>query len=192
MKIGLLFLWVLIFLSGCGLGPDLSKDRVPRSPSPTPFIPEKPIDEYMREGSAAYLARDYRAAITSYKRALEIEQRDPKLDKKHWYVLVDNLAMSYGLTGDVKNARLVLAYGISKDYNYPMFHYIVACTYGEEGDESNSLYHLSRAFEHRANMLAGEKFPDPLTDSSFASFADSETFKRSVAAMKSSRPRPKE
>ena len=98
MKIGLLFLWVLIFLSGCGLGPDLSKDRVPRSPSPTPFIPEKSIDEYMREGSAAYLARDYRAAITPYKRALEIEQRDPKLDKKHWYVLVDNLAMSYGLT----------------------------------------------------------------------------------------------
>src|SRR5687767_6436871 len=94
MRTVLLVLCLSLVTLACGLGPDLSKDRVQRSPSPTPFIPEKPIDEYMKEGSAAYLARDYAAAITPYKRALEIEQRDPKLDKKLWYVLVDNLAMS--------------------------------------------------------------------------------------------------
>jgi tetratricopeptide (TPR) repeat protein len=193
MKVaGLLFFVSLFLAASCGLGPDLSKDRVERSPTPTPFVPEKPIEEYMRDGSAAYSARDYQAAIPPYKRALEIEQRSPKLDKKLWYVLVDNLAMSYGMTGDSKNARVVLAYGLSKDYNYPMFHYILAVTYGEDGDESNSLLHLRRAFEFRANMIEGETFPDPMTDSSFESFRDSDTFKKAVADMKKNQPRPRE
>jgi hypothetical protein len=189
---GLLF-FVLVFLAAsCGLGPDLSKDRVPRSPTPTPFVPDKPIEEYMREGSSAFDARDYQAAIPPYKRALEIEQRSPKLDKKLWYVLVEHLAMSYARTGDSKSARVVLAYGLSKDYNYPIFHYILAVTHGEEGDESNSLLHLRRAFEYRANLLEGETFPDPLTDSSFESFRDSDTFQKAVAEMKKSKPRPRD
>ena len=193
MKAAGLLLFVSVFLAAsCGLGPDLSKDRVERSPTPTPFVPEKPIEEYMRDGSAAYIARDYQAAIPPYKRALEIEQRSPKLDKKLWYALVDNLAMSYGLTGDNKNARVVLAYGLSKDYNYPMFHYILACTFGQDGDESNSLLHLRRAFEYRANIIEGETFPDPMTDSSFEAFKDSETFQKAVAEMKRSKPRPRD
>ena len=190
--VGLLFFGSLFLAASCGLGPDLSKDRVPRSPTPTPFVPEKPIEEYMRDGAAAYAARDYHAALPPYKRALEIEQRSPKLDKKQWYELVENLAMSYGLTGDSKSARVVLAYGLSKEYNYPMFQYILARTHGQEGDESTSLLHLRRAFEYRANMIEGETLPDPLTDSSFESFADSETFKKAVAEMKKSKPRPRE
>ena len=193
MKFAVLLFFVSVFLAAsCGMGPDLSKDRVERSPTPTPFVPEKPIEEYMRDGSAAYSARDYNAAIPPYKRALEIEQRSSKLDKKLWYVLVDNLAMSYGLTGDSKNARVVLAYGMSKDYNYPMFHYILACTFGQDGDESNSLLHLRRAFEYRANIIEGETFPDPMTDSSFESFRDSDTFQKAVAEMKKSKPRPRD
>jgi len=168
----------------CGLGPDLTKDRVPRSPSPTPFIPEKPITEYMSEGRVAFVARDFQGAITPYKRAFEIEQRDPKLDKILWHELVNNLALSYGQTGDLKNARLVIAYGISKDYRYPMFYYILACIHGQEGDESNSVYYLSKAYEHKANLSKGETLPDPLTDSSFSSFSSSDTFKQAVAKMK--------
>ena len=33
-------------------------------------------------------------------------------------------------------------------------------------------------------MIAGEKFPDPLTDDSFKKFADSATFKKAVGEIK--------
>ena len=184
--------WFAMLSLACGLGPDMSKDRVPRSPSPTPFVPDKPIADYMRDGGAAYSAGNFSEAVNSYKRALEIEQREQKLEKKQWYELVGNLAMSYSRTGDSKNARLTIAYGLSKDYDYPIFHYVLACSYGEEGDESNALYHLRTAFKFRDKLLAGEKFPDPLTESSFAAFADSETLKKAVAGMKRSKPGSKD
>ena len=184
MKKVLLVLSVCILSLACGVGPDLSKDRVPRSPSPTPFVAEKPIADYMAEGSAAFLAGDYHGALPPYKRALEIEQRDPHLDKISWRELVNNSALSYGQTGDLKNARVVLAYGLSKDFSYPMFHYILACTYGEEGNEIEAIHHLRKAYENKKNLMKGETFPDPLTDSSFSNFSNSDTFKKAVAQMK--------
>ena len=36
------------------------------------------------------------------------------------------------------------------------------------------------AFEHRANTLEGERFPDSMTVSSFAKFRESEKFKNPV------------
>jgi len=36
------------------------------------------------------------------------------------------------------------------------------------------------AFKYKANMIAGERFPNPDTDSSFAKFRDSEKFKKAV------------
>ena len=175
---------LVVLLSGCGLGPDMSQDRIPRSPSPTPWQGEKTIQQNMEEGSAAYVAKDYPTAIKLYKAALEQEKLKPTLDKKLWHVLVDNLAMAYALSGDTNNARVVLAYGISRHYDYPMFHYILACTYGEESNESEAIFHLRRAFRHKKNMLPGEKFPDPLTDESFSSLTDSATFQKAVADMK--------
>lgn len=174
----------IFFLSACGLGPDMSKDRIPRSPTPTPWQGEKSVTEHLREGDTAYAAGDYQAAMTPYKRALEQEQGQQKLDKEQWRGLVENLAMSYTKTGDSKNARVTLAYGVSKDFEYPMFHYVLARTYGEEGDESTALFHLRKAFELRAHLGKGRQMPDPMTDNSFASFTDSATFKAAVAAMK--------
>jgi len=186
MKIAILIVISTLSLA-CGLGPDMSKDRIPRSPSPTPFVPEKPIAEYMKDGDAAYASGDHAAAIASYKRAFEIEQRDPKLEKKLWYSLITNLGMSYARTGDTKNARLVVAYAVSKEPRNPIFHYILACSFATEGDESSALSRLSKAYELKANLPAGQKIPDPLTDPCFESYADSDTFKKDVAQMKGSK-----
>jgi hypothetical protein len=65
-----------------------------------------------------------------------------------------------------------------------MFHYVMGRTYGEEGDQSTALYHLQKAFDRKAKMPPGEKLPDPLTDSSFATFADDPAFKSAIAGMK--------
>ena len=57
-----------------------------------------------------------------------------KLDKTLWYVLIDNLGMSYGITGDLQEAKETFDYGVSKDPTYPLFYYNLACTYAEMND----------------------------------------------------------
>ena len=43
------------------------------------------------------------------------------------------------------------------------------------------------AFKNKANMIEGETFPNPETDSSFARLMKRETFKKAIAEMKSSK-----
>ncbi|HKP67855.1 MAG TPA: hypothetical protein VJV05_01145 [Pyrinomonadaceae bacterium] len=184
MKAKLTFIFCVAMFSACGLGPDMNQDRIPRSPTPTPWQGEKPFEDNMRDAAAAYAAKDYPAAAKAYGVALDQEKAKPKLEKKQWRELVNNTANAYTLSGDTKNARLALAYGVSKDFDYPMFHYILARTFGAEGSEPDAIGHLERAFERRSKLSAGEKLPDPMTDESFASFTDSDTFKRAVSRMK--------
>ena len=177
----------IAFLSiACGLGPDLSKDRVPRSPTPTPFIPDKPIADYIRDGGVAYAAGNFSEAAVHYKKAFEIEQREQKLEKKEQRALISNAATAFARTGDTKAARLAIAFGLSKDFDAPMYHYALACSFASEGDESTALYHLRAAFGYRHRLLPGEKMGDPLKDTCFTDFADGDEFKKAVAEMKRS------
>jgi tetratricopeptide (TPR) repeat protein len=188
MKPSLFLLSIALLYFACTSTPETSRVGNQSSATPSTEKPAKSSFDYMNEASAAYSRGDYRGAIPLYEQALEMEKRDPQLEKEIWYVLVDNLAMAHGISGDLKSSRLVLDYGISKDSKYAMFHYILACTYGEEGDEANALRHLSTAYKNRVHVMKGEELPDPLADSSFASFADSESFKKAVANMKRARP----
>src|SRR6266481_6217181 len=79
--------------------------------------------DYLEEGSAYYLNHDYKKAIGPYQKALELEKDHSTLDRTLWKVLVDNLGMSYGISGDLKKAKEVFEYGISKDPDYPLFYY---------------------------------------------------------------------
>ena len=95
MKLRFTIVIAIALLSlACGLGPDLTKDRIPRSPSPTPFVPDKPIADYLRDGAAAYSAGNLSEAVLHYKKAFEIEQREQKLEKKDRRQLVSNLAIA--------------------------------------------------------------------------------------------------
>lgn len=145
---------------------------------------QKTSMDYLREGSAAYLEGDYKKAIPPYQKALDLEKKERKLERKFWIVLVDNLAMSYGITGDIKSSQAVLEYGISKEPAYPLFYYNMACGYGELGNEDNAIKWLRSAFKYKANMLEGETFPNPETDSSFEKFRRSQKFKKALAEMK--------
>ena len=140
--------------------------------------------QYMEIGSSYYIQRDYAGAIGPYQKALDLEKRDPKLDKTLWRVLIDNLGMSYGVTGDLDKAKETFEYGISKDDEYPLFYYNMACTYGEMGEEDKAIEYLRGAYERRENMIKGERFPEPATDSSFAKFMKSEKFLSALAEMK--------
>src|SRR5437899_2875601 len=101
--------------------------------------------KYMQDASAFYLNEDYKHAIVGYEKALDLEKKQRTLSETLWRVLVDNLGMSYGITGDLKKAKETFEYGLSKDPKYPMFHYNLACTYAEMGDMDKTISNLNQA-----------------------------------------------
>lgn len=137
-----------------------------------------PAMRYLEEGSAHYIRNDFKKAIGPYSKALELEKQKPTLDKTMWRVLIDNLGMAYGISGDLAKAKETFEYGLSKDPNYPMFYYNLACTYGEMNDVDNAIANLKLAFQHKDHAIAGEGMPDPATDSSFARFLRNERFRK--------------
>lgn len=142
------------------------------------------VMELVREGSAYFLKHEFEKAIGPYQKALDLEKEKQTLDKTLWKVLVDNLGMSYGITGDLDKAKETFEYGISKDADYPMFYYNLACTYGEKENRDKAIEYLKRAFDRRDNMIPGEEMPNPATDSSFQRFMKDEKFKAALKELK--------
>jgi len=144
---------------------------------------QNPKIQYLAEGSQLYLQRDYPAAAERYQKALDLEKQDRTLSKSFFRVLVDNLGMSYGLTGKLSNARDTFEYGITQDSEYPLFYYLLACTYGEMGKMDESLEQLRLAYKYKANVIPGESLPDPLKDDSFRKFVRDKKFVDAVHEM---------
>ena len=152
-----------------GWGTAMGQERSEEKPNPQTM-------EYLRKGSAFYLQRDYKKAIPPYQKALDLEKEKPTLEKTLWRVLVDNLGMAYGISGDLKKAKETFEYGLTKDPKYPMFHYNMACTYAEMNDPDKAIIYLKQAFEFKENMIRGEAMPDPWTDDSFQRFMSNDKF----------------
>ena len=138
--------------------------------------PGPPGMDYFLEGSRSFVKQDFKKAIEPYQNALDLEKKDPKLGQTYWRVLVDNLAMAYGITGDLKNSREVLVYGMSKDATYPLFYYNMACVYAESKDLDNTMANLKKAFQYKQNVIQGETMPNPRTDDSFQGFMHTKQF----------------
>lgn len=133
--------------------------------------------ELMEQGSRLYEQNNYKGAIGPYSQALELEKASPTLGKPLWYVLVDNLGMSYGITGDLQRAKQTFDYGVSKDPTYPLFYYNLACTYAELDDVAKASDYLKKAFGYKSNTLPGETMPDPRTDDSFKKLMKNKEFR---------------
>jgi len=155
-------------------------------PSPSETIqtqaPEPPNSrELLDIGNALYRQNNYALAILPYQKAFDLEKAKPQLDRTLWRVLIDNLGMAYTLTGQLSKARAMLEQGIQADPTYPIFHYNLACTFGEMNDLNHAMQSLKTAFRHRKNHNPGEKgMPDPRQDLSFQRFMKNETFRNLV------------
>jgi tetratricopeptide (TPR) repeat protein len=136
------------------------------------------------EGSKYFLQNDYVKAIAPYQRAVDLEKKERKLDTPIWRVLVDNLAMAYGITGNLRKSDDVIQYGLSEDPTYPMFYFIRADSYAEQNDLIGAMKNLRLALENRRNMNPGEALPDPMSDDSFKKFWNDEDFKKLAAQFK--------
>jgi tetratricopeptide (TPR) repeat protein len=137
----------------------------------------------LEQGSRFFLESDYKRAIPPYQKALDREKANRTLSEALWRVLVDNLGMAYGISGDLPKAKATFEYGLSKDPKYPMFHYNMACTYAEMNDVDKTIAYLKQAFEYKENMIKGEPFPDPWTDDSFQRFMKDDKFVNALKEM---------
>jgi hypothetical protein len=160
---------------------------VPATPSsdatPAAAPPGESSMDYFREGSRYYIAHDLRKAIGPYQTALDLEKKNPQLDHTMWRVLVDNLGMAYGITGDLQRSEDTFNYGLSKDPNYPMFYYNLACVNAERDDMDKTMDYLKKAFALKANVIPGEIMPDPRQDDSFQRFMSNDRFRKLVDSL---------
>lgn len=138
---------------------------------------------YLGQASRFYMQHNYPAAAERYQKALDLEKQKRTLNKTMFRVLVDNLGMSYGISGNLPSAKATFEYGITQDPEYPLFYYNMACTFGEMGKMDEALEQLRLAYKYKANMIAGESFPDPLTDDSFRSFVNDKKFVAAIHEM---------
>jgi len=128
-------------------------------------------------GNLFYWQKKYSKAIPYYQQALNLENKDETMPKALWFVLVDQLGMSYGISGDVENAKKIYNSAISKAPEYPMFYYNLACACAESNDLDGAIKNLKLAYKYKKNMLPGETLPNPRNDSSFKKYINTEKFK---------------
>lgn len=124
-----------------------------------------------------YDARMYKAAAPIFETALsrlkESNETDPTTMKR---VVTDQAGMAYGMSGNMQKARSIFAKAITEDPDYPLYYYNLACADAEEKDLAGAQKHLRAAFDRKANVIAGEKMPDPTTDDSFLPYRDDKAF----------------
>jgi len=138
---------------------------------------------YFSQGSKFYLEQNYSEAADFYAKALDLEKQKRTLSKDYFRVLVDNLGMSYGISGKLPQAKATFEYGLTLDPEYPMFYYNLACTYGEMDKMGDALTQLRLAYKYKSNAISGETLPDPLKDDSFRHFAGKKEFVSAVHDM---------
>jgi tetratricopeptide (TPR) repeat protein len=134
-------------------------------------------NQHLQDGLVAYSRHDYKKAIPALKAALEDLKDEPGFElSTPWRVVVDSLGMAYGISGDLRNAKTIFDYGVSKDPTYPMFHYNLACTFAEMRDRDRAIAELKEAFKFKSNANPAEPMPNPATDDSFTRFLKDKTF----------------
>jgi len=148
-----------------------------RAATPPPAGGENSM-QLFSEGSRFYIRQDFQGAIGPYQAALDLEKKQRMLSPNMWRVLVDNLGMAYGISGDLDRAKDTFNYGVSKDPGYPMFYYNLGCTYAERNDMDRAMEYLKKAFSLKGNSIPGEGMPDPRRDDSFQRFMSNSQFQK--------------
>ena len=139
------------------------------------YVPQS--NDYAKLGSLLYTAaKDYAAAAVYYQRAWDTLPPDAPQHAMLFRYLTDQLAMSYGMSGDLSRSRAINESAIARDPEYPLYYYTLACADAEEGNAAAARAHLQQAFDRRTNTLPGEKMPDPTHDDSIIKLKHDKAF----------------
>jgi predicted Zn-dependent protease len=127
-------------------------------------------------GQSLFMQKKYAEAIVPFDKARQLEANGIRLSSNQHRILVDQLVIAYGISGDLKKVHTLLDDAIRQDPDYPLNYYNLACAFAEEGDKSKMLANLSIAFQHKDHVLKGEQMPDPRTDDSFQRYVHDDDF----------------
>lgn len=131
-------------------------------------------------GQALFEQSKFLEAIGPYEKARSLEKSGGKLTPDQSRILTDQLAIAYGMTGELKKVHALLEDAVQQDPEYPLNYYNLACASAEEGDKPKMLANLSLAFKYKDHALKGEQVPDPRADSSFRSYLQDPDFVRLI------------
>jgi len=127
-------------------------------------------------GQSLFMQKKYAESVAPFEKARQLETNGMKLNADQHRILVDQLVIAYGISGDLKKAHALLDEAIRQDPDYPLNYYNLACAFAEEGDKPKMLANLSTAFQHKDHVLKGEQMPDPRTDDSFQKYVHDDDF----------------
>lgn len=135
------------------------------------------IDAHEYLGHTLFKRERYREAIPVFLNTLKLDSKRV-LPLAHRRVVIDELGMAYGISGDLQTAKAHFETAIRDDPDYPMFYYNLACANGEMGDLEPVLMNLHAAFQRKQNLNQYETMPNPATDDSFRRFVQNARFKQ--------------
>lgn len=139
--------------------------------------------DYFSLGSIFYkVTKSYESAAIYYQSALDTLPSGTPLKIRR--VITDQLAMSYGISGQIKQSRAVNEAAIKTDPDYPLYYYNLACADAEQGKSADAKLHLQQAFDRKANALPGEQLPDPTQDDSILKLKKNKDFWAFVQTLK--------
>jgi predicted Zn-dependent protease len=127
-------------------------------------------------GQSLFMQKKYAEAVGPFEKARELETGGKRLSSDQHRILVDQMVIAYGISGNLKKVHTLLEDAIRQDPDYPLNYYNLACAFAGEGDKAKMLLSLSTAFQHKDHVLKGEQMPDPRVDDSFQKFVHDEEF----------------
>ncbi len=139
--------------------------------------------DLLEYGNLSLFRKEYPGAISYYRKALDLDKHRKTLGRPGWITLVNRLGMAYELSGDFMKARETYEWAISREPEYPMFFYNLACAYAEMGRLDDTLRSLRLAYKYKGKILADQRFPDPRSDSSFRKYQDNKIFMAELQKM---------
>ncbi len=125
----------------------------------------------------------YGKSAIYYRKALDRLNVEKEYPKEFRLVITDMLGMSYGISGDLKNAEKLYKTAIKQEPEYPQYYYNLACVYAQKNNLNATIKNLQLAFKYRKNMLPGRILCDPKKDSSFRKFLENPKFKAALKQM---------
>jgi predicted Zn-dependent protease len=134
-------------------------------------------------GQSLFRQEKYAVSVGPYEKARGLERSGIKLSLDQHRILVDQLAMAYGISGKLKRAKALLEDAVLEDPEYPLNYYNLACVYADQRNKPKMMSNLSLAFEHKEHVLKGEYMPDPRSDPSFQKYIHDEDFMKLMNAL---------
>lgn len=129
-------------------------------------------------GQSLFMQKKYAEAVAPFEKARELEANGMKLNSDQHHILIDQLVIAYGESGNLKQIHALLGEAIRQDPDYPLNYYNLACAFAGEGNKPKMLAYLSLAFQHKDRRIKGEQMPDPRTDDSFQNYVHDPDFIR--------------